>query len=123
MIAALYARKSTTRYLRVLLGPLGLLVLTTSASAESAWVLWDETWLTSAKSGRDGPKRFEVIAGFGTVRECEAARVAFLVQYGTGPTVPIVTKPMTDQDMKGALNNLRPFCLPDTVDPRGPKGK
>jgi hypothetical protein len=106
--------------LAMMLGPLAL---ATSAFPESAWVLWDETWLTSVKSGRDGPKRFEVIAGFGTVKECEAARVAFLVQYGNGPTVPIVTKPMTDQDMKGALNNVRPFCLPDTVDPRGPKGK
>jgi hypothetical protein len=100
-----------------------LLAVATSASAEGAWVLWDETWLTAVKSGRDGPKRFEVVAGFSTVKECEAARVTFLVQYGSGPTVPVVTKPLTDQDMKGALNNVRPFCLPDTVDPRGPKVK
>ena len=36
MIAAIYARKSTARYLRILLALLGLLILATSASAECA---------------------------------------------------------------------------------------
>lgn len=40
MIAAIYARKSVARYLRILLALLGLLVFTTSASAECAWMLW-----------------------------------------------------------------------------------
>ena len=109
---------------RIVFALLWLLAFATSASAEGSWVLWDETWLTSVKRGDDGPKRFEIISGFGTVKECEAARIAFLVQYGDGPTVPIVSRPLMEPDIKGALiNNVRPFCLPDTVDPRGPKGK
>jgi hypothetical protein len=91
--------------LYVLLATLGLLVLATSASAECAWVLWLGTGTTYTAFGAYGGSTGE--------KECQEA----------------VTQVMTD--MKKDVTQLGEFlksssrylCLPDTVDPRGPKGK
>jgi len=76
--------------------PLLLLVLTSSASAECAWVLW--------LKGGDSPhivpyKDWTPVKGFAGLKECEG-------YVRSGLTASFDTR-----------------CLPDTVDPRGPKGK
>jgi hypothetical protein len=89
----------------VLLATLGLLALATAASAECAWVLWLGTGTTYTAFGAYGGSTGE--------KECQEA----------------VTQVMTD--MKKDVTQLGEFlksssrylCLPDTVDPRGPKGK
>src|SRR5580704_5075009 len=76
---------------RWLVATLGLLAFATSASAECAWVVW----------GPSGESGFVARAGYKTWSDCEDARRAMLGVYGGDPT--------------------RGVCLPDTVDPRGPK--
>ena len=48
MIAAIYARKSSVRYLRILGALFGLRILTTSARGEGAWVDRKSTRLNSS---------------------------------------------------------------------------
>lgn len=69
-----------------------------AASAECAWVLWE------GRSPQIGRTTWTVWLAFQTQAQCEAHRQV------------ILKNPMTG--MTPALLN----CLPDTVDPRGPKG-
>jgi len=84
--------------------PLLLLVLTTSASAECAWVLW----LTSYQmSGRKATAEVTQPAeAFATKAEC--------------------VKAIEEHQELDARRKKQPEtyyrCFPDTVDPRGPKG-
>ena len=89
---------SGARTVRLLLATLGLLACATSASAEGAWVLWGQT--------QDPWGALETVRlGDGLSREaCEQER-------------------SSREKEQSALRMVSYACLPDTVDPRGPKGK
>ena len=78
--------------------------LAASASAECAWVLWEEVPSASGSWSLDMGKE----SAFLTKAACEKRLKARIRAFAEAPT-----------------GGARPFlrCLPDTVDPRGPKGK
>jgi hypothetical protein len=136
MLAAIYARKSTAGHLRVLLGPLGLLILAASASAECAWLWWQEAeWKTPAGISRS----WETPRAYPTQAAC-AERLSNQVQTldekyrseqsaSFKQTASLLPGGLTAEILTVDPSNLgrgrlimRIYCLPDTVDPRGPKG-
>src|SRR5436189_3022626 len=108
MIAAIYALVLTVG-----------LAIPYLAQAECAWAMWTFTYSQSS-----GLERYEVDLAYPTRRECEgelSRKATILKQSGF-------------TDVKGGFpgsgevigqkgnNHWRFFCLPDTIDPRGPKG-
>jgi hypothetical protein len=91
-----------------------LLALATSASAEGAWVLWNV--VTSA----DG-QEWVLVQAAPTAQQCQASQKAE-VQEASKDAISahgnvVVTK------IGDKVTSFRFICVPDTVDPRGPKGK
>lgn len=110
MIAATYAR--------LLFVGLGLLTCATSASAECAWVQWTMV---------NGPRGvWQPLSAFGTREQCIAHMAVASTDFA-GKTVNTVagsidTGEAAYVDKRGKITFLEK-CLPDTVDPRGAKGK
>ena len=90
---------------RAMLTALCLLTLAPSASAECAWVLWDIDAPTQAHAR---PTVYTADSAYRTKEACEpVAREK-------------ANRPWNNQPQQAFV---RFVCLPDTVDPRGPKGK
>jgi len=83
----------------------GLLALATPASAESAWVLWLGTGTTYTPFGAYGGATGE--------KDCKEA------------ANQLMTEMRKDARLLGEFlkSSSRYICLPETVDPRGPKAK
>jgi len=130
MLAAVY-------YARILVAALGLLILATSVSAECAWVLWEK--VTSYRPDEGGPGSGTATLtpsyGFVSAATCEGAsrgasnaivkfledgthdaRVRSFKRFEPSSTILV-------QYENGARRVMDWLCFPDTVDPRGPKGK
>jgi len=88
-----------------------------TAYAECAWVLWYHS------TGTTDPWQAE--AAWADQPRCEAERVASYARLRMGPAPPPgVSTPLYSQDGKNTfMGAMRYVCLPDTVDPRGAKGK
>jgi hypothetical protein len=84
---------------RALLAALALLTFASSASAECAWVLWENRYVGEA---RVILADWHPNQGYATAQQCGAAFNELRAQ------VP---------------REFAYICLPDTVDPRGPKGR
>jgi hypothetical protein len=105
------------RPLRVsVIATLSLLAWTATASAESAWIWWGMTGESA-----------DVIGGYTTKQECEQALSVLeaqlkLTSAKVGRALEgnrlMITFPHGGKDVTTVHS-----CLPDTVDPRGPKGK
>jgi hypothetical protein len=99
---------------------LSLLASAATAHAECAWVLWVQ--VTEGEGARRASKPWEIIQAVGTRQECDQIVQAKVNQpynsigkaLGLGNLVVLKTDEGT--------STFQYHCLPDTVDPRGPKG-
>ena len=120
--------------MRVLLALLLLLTLTTSAYAECAWVLWEERdFWSGGASASDSSKEWTIHFARGTQADCEIVLVR-VWQVRVKHNQPGADTPGI-KDVKsapgyvavnyqtGGSTSYTFRCLPDTIDPRGPKGK
>jgi hypothetical protein len=106
-----------------------LLALAASASAECAWVLWSN-FISSNPASRYAPSTggLWIPESAGTRTECEKARERSQANAVTWEAMGKGTRPLSHGPMEAAgvvgPNGQTLFtCLPDTIDPRGPKGK
>ena len=75
------------------------LALAASASAECAWVLWTQTLDQKARFVQG---EWHLAQGYSVREECIQA--------------------MERLERRAVANSVSTMCLPETVDPRGPKG-
>ena len=112
---------------RILVGTLGLLTLATSASAECAWVLWQRVDSFDSR-GALVSSPTDVGATYTTAAECITA-IDGLERRRQSPHSVLMRDARTRlivmfRDNNQTVTKSRSFlCAPDTVDPRGPKGK
>ena len=96
-----------------------LLTIATSAHAERSWVLWTYTLDKGARL-----EDYSVDEAHSTQRECEQS----VRGYAGSLKAKAYTVSGGYPDSKTVIGTqagttFKYFCLPDTVDPRGPKGK
>ena len=93
---------------------LSVLAWATTAGAECAWVLWADHI-----TPRD---EHSIIAAYGTETLCKSSLPRVAADMAEARGLKVVVNAQSHVIMgEGSLFSLR--CLPDTVDPRGPKGK
>ena len=99
--------------IRASLMALCLLLSVGTASAECAWVWW-------AMTG----EKADVAGGYTTKQECEQALLTFEAKLKTS-SLKVSRILDGNRLMVTSAQNVATIhsCLPDTVDPRGPKGR
>jgi hypothetical protein len=126
MITALYAKRSMSILVITLCC---LLALTALASAECAWVLWHQETFFGPNSFTESPPwlLIQAVPTYAACEKTQAERIKNAAKPQQGADIAVtgrfVSKTVRDSEGGWATWISRFECLPDTVDPRGPKGK
>lgn len=98
--------------------PLSLTLLAGSAAAECAWVLWDYDRVPLPR-GRVSKKMWIVVSGHQSLPDCEVKRkeLAKDIELAMKEYDKMIGEKASEPYNSGLV------CLPDTIDPRGPKGR
>lgn len=92
-----------------------LTLLTGSASAECAWVLWSTAY-DKDEDGKLQPGNTHVASTHTTKEECDR-------ELREGAAIVRQMRTLEKKAIGKTLGEITLQCLPDTIDPRGPKGK
>jgi hypothetical protein len=110
--------------LRALLFVVLLLASFGTVSAECAWVLWSALNIPSTPGLVDADWRIDT--AYPSMQECDAALAKEFVRLKGEGLETHYTKARTVFASKGMgqeITTTHYRCLPDTLDPRGPRGK
>ncbi len=102
-----------------------LLTAAATVYAECAWVLWSETAWVEKLNPKSAQPFWTLIQADTAEAACESA-LATKIRQTSRPEKNVkveVSGNMVSKEYERAMAIVRYVCLPDTVDPRGPKGK
>ena len=110
-----------------LLVAFSLLTSAATAHAECAWVLWEQT------NNGLAPVVWKILRASADTTSCEAFKARTVEVAAASPPTgyarerrgdsTVMETPRVGLLIGAPSTSLQYFCLPDTVDPRGPKGK
>jgi hypothetical protein len=117
---------STRIRARILVALLSLTLLAGSAAAECAWVLWEED-KTIALGQKSSVDKWQVLFARKTQESCEGLLTRVLEGFVTdhrekGQRIESGDRFYTGTTAAGDRRIIKYHCLPDSIDPRGPKG-
>jgi hypothetical protein len=115
---------------------LSLLAWAATASAECAWVLWQRNTTFAEKGPATTVSDYGLLGAFETFEKCNLGAKA-IADVGAqafkaipGKETRLIQLPfggwrytVEDATTKSPAIHMDYTCVPDTVDPRGPKGK
>ena len=113
--------------MKVIAAVMLVLLSAAPATAECAWVLWQNYILLSKSVPEDSWKIFHAGAAekacIDAMIDLKQKRTAFVKEQNPGAKIEIFTNEVSVRHASGTVMMFRFRCLPDTVAPRGPKRK
>jgi hypothetical protein len=99
-----------------------LLAVATFAFAEGAWVLWEQTNKSKSPSTTTQTV-WTIVRAFSTLGACEKVQSYQVARFAEDPTAKRLSEDSVLIQRDRDTSIVVYLCLPDTIDPRGPKGK